>query len=319
MASQPTSPVSRIGGGLRRARRWSRHPSSRALLLALGLALFIALTVQSFRSLPPIDTPAWWAVAILIALTTPLTVALNTAEFKMIASSAGADVGWLRACGTSVVASLANLLPVPGAAVVRTTALVREGVPVGRSAEANLLAAMVWVSATALLAGVALAFESHTSMATGFVLIAVAAVALPVLGLRVRRTSSSAIAAGLIAVEVLTAVLSSVRILLGFRFLRLSIGFGSALVISTSQVLAALIGFAPGGLGLRELLSGVLASMVNADSSNAVAATVVDRVASQAGMILVLLVLVSFPNMPLGSIWRQMRSGGASEETEESR
>src|SRR5918997_866564 len=60
----------------------------------------------------------------------------------------------------------------------------------------------------------------------------------------------------------------------------------AGLAISGSTVIAAMVGIAPAGLGLREAIAGGIAAAVDVPAAAAVAASAVDRVASQIGLLL---------------------------------
>ncbi len=296
MAGQPTSSASTPGALLRAARAASKRPAVRALLLAGGLSLFVALAVGSFRSLPPIDSPAWWAAAILVLATTPLTLALNTAEFRLIASTAGSSFRWEAALSTTVVASLANLLPLPGAAAVRMTALVRRGASLRVAGEANVLAAALWLGVTADLAAVGLLASGSVDPWIAVLVLGIGCATTGGALWRVRSLAGARTATRLLLIEVSTVLVSAVRVWLGYQVVRQTIGAGEAVAISSGTVLSALVGFVPGGLGVRELLAGGLAAMIGQRSTDAIAATVVDRLAAQIGMVLVWSVLMISPS-----------------------
>lgn len=318
MAAQPNSLISTLGGLVSRARQASKKPGLRALLLTAGFVLFVVLAVGSFRSLPAIESPTWWAAAVLVFVTTPLTLALNTAEFRLIAATAGSPFDWGKALSTTVVASLANLLPVPGAAAVRTTALMRSGASLRVSGEANVLAAFVWLGATAALAGLGLVASDTIAAWVSILVLTVGVVVSASAMWRIQALASSQVAARLLVIEVATVLTSAVRVWLGYEVIRQSIGFGESIAISSGVVLAALVGFVPGGLGIREVLAGGLASLIGQASAAAIAATVVDRLAAQIGMVLVLLALLLIPSGPGRAALQEFRERSRNETGEES-
>lgn len=241
----------------------------------------------------------------MVLVTAPATLALNTAELRVIASLAGTSFGWAQSLRISLVGSLANLLPVPGAAAVRTTALVRDGVKVGRAAEASLLAAGVWAAAATLVTGIALA---AAGAGLGALLVVIAGIGLLAVAVwRSVRRAGSRSTVTLLAVETATLMVSGLRVALGYGVLRQTVGAAEALVIGSSQVVAALIGLAPGGLGLRELIAGGLATLVDRSADIAIAATVVDRLTGQIGLALTIAVVAFWPGSEGGTLWRLIR------------
>jgi hypothetical protein len=292
---------------LRSARAVAGRRSVRALLLVAGLALFVWLAVRAFSSLPDFDGLSWGHLVLLALVMSPAMQFLNAAEFRLIASTAGSNFGWRDALNVTVVASLANLLPLPGAVAVRATALMRRGASLRAAGEANVLAALLWASASALLGGVAVA-AAGTGVVVSLVIAAAGLVGLVVVSLRVQRLAGWPVAQRLVAIESATVVMSAARLYVAVRVLRQLANVGESIVWSLGQVLAALIGFVPGGLGLRELLAGGLASVIDSDSDVAIAATVVDRGAGQVGTLVFLALLVLVPGGPGLGVLRQVRS-----------
>jgi uncharacterized protein (TIRG00374 family) len=93
--------------------------------------------------------------------------------------------------------------------------------------------------------------------------------------------------ASLLAVEMTVVALSAVRTFVALRSIGYAVGIGPAVGISASAVLAAAVGIAPAGLGIRETFAGGLAAAFGVPAAVAIAASAVDRVASQVGVLLV--------------------------------
>jgi hypothetical protein len=79
---------------------------------------------------------------------------------------------------------------------------------------------------------------------------------------------------------------SGLRVWLSLAAIGQAASLGASLAISCSTVIAALVGIAPAGLGLREAVAGGLAAAVGVPVAAAVAASAVDRLASQIGLLL---------------------------------
>ncbi len=313
MSPQDTSRIPEALEQMRRLRSLARKPLVMASLTVLGLALLVFLLIGSLDRLPPLEHPAWWAMCVLALVTTPATVAANSSELRTIAACTGTEISWTDAFTTSLVASLANLLPIPGAVAIRTTALVRRGAAFRAAAEANLLAALVWLGSTGLLAALALLTTSDRRH-IGAALSMIAGGGTGLVLMRVSRLAGQRIASRLLLVEMTTVLISATRVVLAFELIRKSIGFADAIVISSATVLAALVGFFPGGLGIRELLSSVLAAATGTSGDAAILATVVDRVAAQVGLILVYVFMALLPNGPGAAMWNELRGRKPSTE-----
>lgn len=300
--------LDRATAQLRRLRQWASRPSLRPWLLALAALLFLALAVGSFRSLPdearhirPV------LIAVLVVGATPATLALNAIEYRFMAATLGHNVGVQRAFHVSLVASIANYLPAPGGVAVRTAALRRSGSTVRSAIAVNIVAGMVWLGLTGVVAGLALlandelALRAAGAAAVGLALLAAA-------GVRMRRNRVGWLArfGQLIAIELATVAVSAGRLWIALAAIGETASLGEATAISASGVLAALLGIFPAGLGLRELLAGGLAAAVDIPAAAAVAATAVDRVAGQVGM--------AITALASGVHWSELRRATADSE-----
>src|SRR5580765_717664 len=99
-----------------RAREGSQNP----WLLIVAFSLFVAFTVLAVRSLPHIDKPVRWELIVIAALVgVPVIVWLNAVEYRLMARFAHHYPPMLEVVQITVLGSAANLLPVPGAMMVR--------------------------------------------------------------------------------------------------------------------------------------------------------------------------------------------------------
>ena len=284
----------------------SGSPRTRRWLLAGALGLFVVISVVSFVSLP--DDVHWnaWAVLVLLLVTTPLTVAANAAEYRVMAAISRHRVGWLESGRLTLIAGAANLLPLPGGIMVRTQALRQAGTTYRRALAANAAAGVTWVAASCLAAGVLLLAEPAALAAV---------VALPTMGVaalaavwlllgRADRASAGRHLRWLLLVEAATVVLSSVRIFVAFQVIGQTIRPVQAVALTASVIIAAAIGIFPAGLGLRELLSGVIGTAVGLTASEAIAATAVDRIVSLAGSAILAAVLLGTMRSSTADRWQ---------------
>lgn len=272
----------------------SRSPAAKRWLLGTSLLVFVVVSAISFATLPPDTQWHWWIVAVLVLVTTPLTLVANAAEYRAMAAISGHRVSWPDAARLSVMASAANLLPIPGGVMVRTQALRREGTTYKRALAANAAAGIAWIAMGCIAAGGLLLFRSGTEPAGG-VLLAVAVVSLAavwVLLRRAHRTLAHRHLGRLFVVELFTVMISSVRLYLAFMVLGQTIEPVQAVALSASMIIAAAIGIFPGGLGLRELLAGAIGVAVGLTAAESVAATAVDRIAAQLGLAIMAAVML---------------------------
>jgi hypothetical protein len=271
----------------------SMPPRARAIALAIAAALFIGLAIFSFRSLPERAHANWWAGAALL-VSAPLIAVLNAAEYRVMGAVNDHRIGWRPAYRLAVLSSAANLLPIPGGVVIRTQALHRQGSTYGRALTANAAAGIAWIGAAALGSG-ALLLVSHHPVTPAALLLAggigcIAGVGLLLRG--VNRDHAGGLLASLVAVEMAIVAFLALRLALAFAVIGLHVSAAQAVALTAAQIIAAAVGFLPGGLGLRELLAGGIGSAVNLRASTAIAASVVDRIFDQLGLSLLAAVVV---------------------------
>jgi hypothetical protein len=281
--------LNRLGQLVRRVQRTASKPSWRPWLLAITAAIFLALVVGSFRSLPEGRSIRIDLLVLLVLVATPSTVVLNAAQYRTMAHALDHDIGLRSAMRVSIVATLVNYLPIPapGGIAVRTAALAQRGSSVKAALAINAVTGVLWAGLAALIAGLAMLAQPDlvgrgaATAAVGAVLTALAGVLVRRVGPRWRRVYVEMFLtqAGLV-------LTSGLRVWLSLAAIDQATSLGAALAISGSTVIAAMVGIAPAGLGLREALAGGIASAVGVKVASAVAASAVDRVASQVGLVL---------------------------------
>lgn len=262
------------------------RPRVRPWLFTITALVFLALAVASFRALPDEGRAARPAlVAVLVLVTAPATLALNALEYRFMATRLGYRIGFAHALRVSLVASIANYLPAPGGVAVRTAALKRQGSTVRSAVSINVVAGLVWLGATGLVAGgVMLSNDRLAGRATAAAALGAGAVLVAALWLRRGGGHWRGPFRQVLLIELAMVVVSGTRVWLSLAAIGQPAGLGASIAISSSTVFAALLGIFPAGLGLREVLAGGIATAVGVPAAAAVAASAVDRVASQVGM-----------------------------------
>lgn len=264
-------------------------PRARRVLVAVAMVVFLAVSIPSLGVLREGQALRPAVLPLLILVTTPLTVLANAAEYRVMGAVNGHRIAWRDATQLTVLAAVANLLPLPGGVVVRTQALRRQGTSTGRALQANLAAGLAWIACGALAVGaLLLARPPHRLLAVGLLLAAVGLVAAVAALLHRAAPGRAATHLGqLLGIEAGIVAVSATRVWLAFALLGFAAQPAQAVAISGSVIVAAAIGIFPAGLGLREALAGAIAVAVDLPANRAVAATAADRVAAQVGLALV--------------------------------
>lgn len=277
--------------------------------MLLAVVLFLGAGAFGVRNFPRGADDLRWVPLLAGALGgVPPTLALNSLEYATMGRIVDRRVPWGRALRVTVMASAANVLPIPGAVLVRVQALAELDVPYrGAVASAGIIGG-AWVSTTLLVAG-------GVQLLLGPPVLALGAVPAGALGLFVtylwlaRRTGprrSRGIAARILGLEVAFVVLSAARMLLLLWGLGSSAGWSEAFALTVAAALASLVGFFPGGLGLRELLAAGIGPLVGLPPAVGVLAAIAQRLGSFVALGAVALVYAA-RGVPMG----RMESSGA--------
>jgi hypothetical protein len=258
------------------AARRQRSPA----LLVFAVVLFVVFTVIAFRNLPPIERPIRWELILLTGLVcVPISTALNALEYRVMAHFADHHPPALEIVQVSVLGTAANLLPVPGAVVVRLANLRKGGVRMTRALNLTAVIGLTWVGSACILGGI-VNLPGHpgfgsVALAAGVSLMTVSLIML------VRTLAPGTRLAGsieLVAIEIGFAAIGAVRLFLVGTALRFDVSFGQATALVIASVTAAAIGFLPSGLGVREGIAAILSPIVGMPAAVGLVITAVERV-----------------------------------------
>jgi uncharacterized membrane protein YbhN (UPF0104 family) len=263
----------------------ARRPSARTerLLLLVASAAMVGGAWYALRQGAVDPSGFRWAPLLLAAaLGVPLTAATNAGEYWITAQAAGATLRPMVALRTTILATAANLLPLPGGPLVRIQALRTEGIATGASTQVTAAAGTSWVAVAALLAagGGAVVRAPHGAVvalaALGVVVGAVSVVLLR--RATVHRVGWQRVLLRLVVVEVASVAISAARLYLLLLALGVPARASTALVLALAGVLATAVGVVPAGLGVREGLSALLAVAVALPAATGFAVSLLDRV-----------------------------------------
>jgi uncharacterized membrane protein YbhN (UPF0104 family) len=296
--------VGRLQGLLRRAldvldRASARTetPRGRRLSLAAAAVVFLLAMALSIRSLP--DGPReleWWAILVTGLLGIPILILLSGFEYTASAAVLGHRVRLRDSLAIALYARAANLLPIPGAALVRMQALKRAGSSYKGAASATVATALFWLAGALLVGGVVL-LPYHWLIALGFLAGGVLGTAVGYTAVRsitVRRDAGhEAVRRSAVLLAVELAMVAIRGVLFWFVMIGFDIGgsFQGAMVLPVAVVLASAVGFVPAGLGVREVISAGLAGLVGDTAASGALASGLDRLVSLPVMAVIAIVL----------------------------
>jgi hypothetical protein len=274
----------------RRTRR-PASPRTQRLLLVLATVLFVGGTWFAFDRLDIARADLRWPLLIAAAALAPLTVVTNTGEYLVSARMLGTRPRFGAAFRLTVLATAANLLPLPGAFLVRIQGLRTEGATTGLAATATAIVGLVWLAVSALLAGVLLLVGGTTGLGGALTLGGLVLMAAATAWSRRLEGHRGALLAATVAVELAAVTVNAVRLVLVLLGLGIDAGLAAAFVLAISSSLASATGMLPGGFGIREAIAAALAPLVGLTPAAGFAATAVNRLLGIAALAPISLVL----------------------------
>lgn len=273
--------VETVERAVQRLRRPPSRRTQRWLMVIAGIGLFLG-SIFAVRSLDVDITRIRWIPLLVAALLgVPFTAAVNGLEFATSARLVGRRVGPLAAMRVSVLSTAANLLPVPGAAIVRIQYLKQSGASYLDSTSATVVMAATWIGLSTLVAGTWLLASVSLLKGLGFLAAAIACGVIVVVFVRLRLTPGRlpiGLLARVVIVESASVFLAVLRLYLILIALRVPSAASGAALIAVSGPLASSAGFLPGGLGLREAIAVPLGLLTGLSAAQGFTAAVLDRV-----------------------------------------
>jgi hypothetical protein len=298
-----------------------RSPSPRvrgALMLVAGVAVAVGV-VWSLRSLEiglADLRPGWLAVLVLVL--SPATIWANAAELRVmtrIVAPSGRPMAWSTALRTVLVATAANLLPLPAGAVVRIQAMRNEGVTTARATSINVVGAGAWVAAGLLVAALAAAGTAAAGPVALALVVGVGGMVVAVvLVSRLTTIGTARAATQLLAVETATALIHGLRLMVVLLALGVGVTLQQGLALGAATPLAAAAGVFPSGIGLAEALTALIAPLVALPAAAGFAATAVGRVV---GLLVMVPLALGIGARDIREARRVAASGAAAVDTTE--
>lgn len=254
-------------------RRWSRRAHSWLLVVALVLFLLsVGLALPRVAHLQ-VDL-GWLGLAAGVSALLPL---LNATEYWLAARWVGVSVTPLQSIRITVLASAANLAPLPGAALVRGRELYNLGGELQAVTRSLAAIAMSWLSVSLSATAISIALVGSASVAVGFLSVTLVSAGLIIFLLPTESGRSMAMLE-CVLLEVAIVGVQGTAIYAAFHALSLDISLVQAIGLPAAGAVSSAIGVLPGGLGLREVLAGGLAPLLGLEPSTGVLGTAADRV-----------------------------------------
>jgi len=252
------------------AARWRVH------LIVAAAALFAVGLGVSIGSLDL----TWNQVAIGPALLIlgglgPLTLVTASLSLQLSATAVGRQIGFRDGLSVSAVGSIAELLPLPGGAMVRGAALMRAGAGVRDSTWIVMLTAVLTLSmATALGSAPLIAAGSGL----GYLFLAAGSGGTLVSVVWIARRARTSLALAMVALRLVILVLGVARVSAAFAAIGLAIRPIEATLFVISSALGSAVSIVPAGLGISEAIAAALALLVAVPPAAAFVAVALNRI-----------------------------------------
>ena len=294
-----------------------RHrPSPRVerILLAVSFVAFVVVAVLAIDNFPEVGTGIRWEILLPAGiLGTAASLVFNGTEFAVTARFVGQRIPFSRAMRVTIIGSAANLLPLPGGALVRVQSLAADGARYRHSLTAAATIGVMSVGATFVVVG----FANTGTVSTGAVLallgIGVVVIAIATAMLRTASDARRASRFGMwfLIVEAAYATMASFRLWLIFKGLGVHVDLPAAFALSGVGSIATAASFFPGELGVKEALVGLVSPLVGVQVAVGVTGAVVTRLFTFAGL------AVASISLFLGDVVRHRRRGAPTPGEEE--
>lgn len=255
---------------------WLDEPGTRKRLRLFGLLL---LLIGVSWAVTTLDL-AWQDLSlpyllVNLVLLTPVLLIIAAWTFQVTASAASAEVTLGQALSTVAYANVAELLPLPGGAMVRGAALVDAGASKGLAAKLVLLTAVLTLGLTIAVSSVALVVLDHALW--GWLTLA-SLIGIGIVLWLLTRHADPRVLVWMVALRLLTLAVTAGRLVLAFGALGHAISLTEGALYALAPTLGGAVGIMPAGLGLNEAVAAGLAVLVAASPAIAFLAVALDRV-----------------------------------------
>lgn len=254
----------------------NRLQQYRKPLTIVASIIFFAGIIWSIRDLKlSVDDIAFGPLALLAFVLVPLSLLYGGVGLQLLAKVAGLKMTVSFAFRRSALAQLAEILPIPGGAIVRAGALMSVGAKAGEGAILVLAAAFLWIAIAATGAG--LAIYANGENWGGAIIISGVFVTASILIWIVSKAGWTA-ALQILAHRLFGIALTALRIVCAFATIGAVLPFESGLIFAFATIAGSAAAIAPAGLGISEIFSAALAPIVSVVPATAFLAVALNRI-----------------------------------------
>lgn len=256
-------------------------PDIHKVLTGLAAIVFIVGIFFSFSQIKDSDFKIVSAQAFcLLFLSVPLMLHLSVRRFQTVTEIYAERYPYFQAAQTVVYGALANILPVPGAFIVRVASIANR-VGMKKAIYSNVLAYIVWISVSAFFSALLCLSALWGAMFLLFIFLCYL-----LLFFFIKRTlGHTRTMPALFGLQFLLTLSNIVRIFLISYCLGSIVGLDTASLIQLSGVIVSGTGLVPAGLGLAEVAAATLTSMAGDLAAVGFAIVAVNRMLTWIGLL----------------------------------
>lgn len=260
---------------LARMKAWLSEPGTRKRLRIVGLLLLLMGVGWAVTSLDLAwqDLSLPYLLANLVLLT-PVLLIIAAWSFQVTASAAGQSATLGQALSIVAHANVAELLPLPGGAMVRGAALVDAGASAGLAAKLVFLTALLTLGLTVAVSSVALVVLDHALW--GWLTLA-SLIGVGITLWVLARHAEPRLLVGMVGLRLLSLAVTAARLVLAFGALGQAISYVEGALYAVAPTMGAAVGIFPAGLGLNEAIAAGLATLIASSPATAFLAVALNR------------------------------------------
>lgn len=256
----------------------ARH---RLPLMLLALALFFGGLAWSISAIEI----AWadvqaWPLLLTLLLLVPLTVLVSAWNLQLLARLVERRINLETAIMATAYGRIAEVLPIPGAVIVRGMALMQSGASAGETAKVMAWSGLLTLAMAGMVASLPLL--AYFAGVAAIVLLASTILAGICLVWLVRQLDAT-VAIQMVGIRLAMLALSVLRFFACFAALSYAAPLLDTAIFVIGGTLTTLIGIVPAGLGIAEMVSAALALSVGIPAAIAFLAAALNRVTGLAG------------------------------------
>jgi hypothetical protein len=257
----------------------------RRLCLVGAVLLFVAGIMWSVSSLDlQLSELQVWPALLLLLVFGPISVAYGAVGLLLLGAIADVRVSLRTACRVGAYAQLAEVLPIPGGAILRAGALIRAGAGAIDSSALVVASSLLWISMAAAATGFVITDISHF---TALLLFGVGlGVSAAVCYWFANKSNWSIVR--LILVHRCTGLLvNAARLKCAFAIVSVTLPLKHCLPFALATITGSATSIAPAGLGISETLGAVIAGSLSVAAPSAFLALALNRILALLGSALV--------------------------------